>query len=259
MGSAQAVLVEFTTGEGYANGNLSGQPSSTPIWLVSSGSGTPFTVNAAGGGSVAFDTTANGRIIGYNSAIDFTSGAAFTTYIDFTFVQSTASVGASTTAAGVIYAENVNSSSVNTTGAGFGRLGSTVDGYRLAFANGAVNIAGTALGINSGTGDTASDVIRLTYTLQQGATAATWVGTETIFNVTTNTVVATRSSSAINIGIADPASFFGTMQLGAAMATSGLSSFTVLAYSSPVPEPATLGLVALGGIALATSRRRRVA
>lgn len=253
-GDAGAALIEFTTGEGYANGTLNGQPSETPVWSVSSDTNTPFSVNTAAGGSVAFNTTLNNRIVGYNSAIDFTTGAAFTTSMDFTFVQSAATVG-TTTLAGLVYAENVNANSIGSTSAGFGRS-TLLDGYRLAFANAAVNIAGTALGIDSGSGDTISDVIRLTYTLQQGATSSTWIGTEVIYNVTTDTVVATRSSSAISIGTTDPSSFFGAMQLGTGMASSGLSSFTVLAYSSPVPEPGVVTLLGLGCAVMALRRRR---
>ncbi len=258
LGNARAVLIEFTSAEGYTNGTINGQPSASPVWATSSGTGTPFTVNAGGAGSVALDTTLNSRNAGYNSVTNFASvGTSFTSYIDFTFVQSTATVGAATTAFSLLYSDTQTTGSIGATTAGFGRS-TLLDGYRMAsFAATSTNISGTALGINSGTGDNTSDVIRMTLTLTRGATTSTWGATETIFNVTTGTQVATVSSSSINIGANDPATLFNAMALGVSMTTSGLSSVNVLAYSSPVPEPATWALVTAGGVLLITLRRRR--
>ncbi|CAN5437538.1 hypothetical protein BH09VER1_BH09VER1_52330 [soil metagenome] len=258
FGNAGAVLIDFTTAEGYSNGTLNGQPSATPVWATSSDTGTPFTVNTSGSGSVSLSTAINSRNAGYNFVTDFaTIGTSFTSYIEFTFVQSTATVGASTTAVSLLYSDTQTSGSINSTTAGFGR-NTLLDGYRMAsFAATATNIAGTALGIDSGSGDTTSDVIRMSLTLTRGATSSTWSATETIFNVTTGTQVATASSSAINIGVNDPATFFNAMALGASMTTSGLSSVNILAYSSPVPEPSTWALITVGGTLLITLRRRR--
>lgn len=257
LGNAGAVLIEFTTGEGYANGTLNGQPTGSPLWATASDTGTPFTVNTAGGGSVAFSTAINNRNIGYNSATDFaTVGTSFTTYIEFSFVQSTATTGANTTAAGLLYSDTQTSGSIGGTIAGFGRSAAT-DGYRMAsFSTTSTTIAGSALGINSGTGDTTSDVIRMTLTLTRGSATNNWTATETIYNVTTGIQVATVSTSSVNIGANDPATLFSAMQIGGTMTTSGFSSFTVLAYGSPVPEPTAVTLVGLG-CALTVLRRRR--
>ncbi len=257
LANAGAVLVEFTAGEGYANGTLNGQPTGTPLWAASNDTGTPYTVNTAGGGSVAFSTAINNRIIGYNSVTNFASvGTSFTSYIEFTFEQGTATIGSNTTAVGLVYADTQTSGTIGGTTAGFGRSAAT-DGYRMAsFGTTSTTMAGAALGINSGTGDTTSDVIRMTLTVTRGSLTTNWAATETIYNVTTGTEVATVSTSLVNIGANDPSSLFSAMQLGAAMTTSGFSSFSVLAYSSPVPEPTALTLVGLG-CALTALRRRR--
>ncbi len=189
-GPVQAAVIEFTTDEGYVDGNLDGQPH-FEIPNPSLG----FTVNTASGGSVAVDTSLNSRTAIFQTPVDFTTGLTYSMFIDFQFDQSTASVAGNTTFLNTLYLSGPGSGSISSTAAGFGRSTGT-DAYRLAFASGSVAISGSSLGINSILNDTSSDLLRLTLTLQQGSSASTWIGTETIMNLTTATTVATRSSSA---------------------------------------------------------------
>jgi len=254
---AHAVLLEFTTGEGYANGSLSGQPSASNTWLQS-GAGSPFTVNTSAGGSVSYDVAQNSRVVGYAESLNFQTGNPFTVSIDLQFVQSTATVGGSTVFANLTFLTGQNTGTIAGTTLGLGRT-STLDGYRIAaFSSISTNIAGSALGINSAGLDTTSDLLRLTYTLTQGATNTTWLASYTLRNVTTATDVVTNSVSNINIGSgAGDTSLFSALASGASMTTSGLSSFQVNSYSL-VPEPTAVGLMAVGGALLMTVRRRRL-
>jgi hypothetical protein len=257
---APAVLVEFTTGEGYTSGSLNGQPSGNSSWATSSGNAS-FTVNPAGGGSVAVDTAAsNSNTAVYQSPIDFTTGVAYTSSVEFSFTQSVVNTGTSTVLFSNAYSSNPSSTTLGSSAISLGRV-TGVDGYRFAtFASASVNIAGTALGINSAGSDTTSDIIRMTLTLQQGATATTWIGTATLYNVTTSTVLATRTSNAVDLsGVFTDTSLYGTMAVGGTASTSGASNLTVLAYSSPVavPEPATWALLIGGALFLVLRRARQ--
>jgi len=249
ISAGRAAVIEFTTEEGYVDGNLDGQPH---FEVANNNPG--FTVNTASGGSVAVDTSLNSRTAIFQTPVNFTTGFAYSMFIDFQFEQSSAVVAASTTFLNTLYLSGPGSGSIASTAAGLGRSTAT-DGYRLAFAAGAVNINGSSLGINSSLGDTTSDVLRLTFTLQQGSSSSSWMGTETIFNVTTATVVATRTSSSINIGALDPSAFYNGFGTAASASTSGLSSLTVLTYGSPVPEPSTLILCAFGAAIVGFRRR----
>lgn len=257
MQMASAVVIDFTSAEGYASGSLNGQPSGNSSWTTTSGN-TSFTVDPSGAGSVQLSTAVNTGIAVYQTPVDFTTGVAYTSYIDFSFTQTTVDAGGSTTFLNNLYLANSSSVTVGVSTAGFGRTSGT-DAYRLAFASGAVAIDGLSLGINSGAGDTTSDVIRMVLTIQKGATAATWIGTETIYNVTTGTTVATRTSN-LNFGAdATDTSLYNSIGIGGSTITSGISGLTVLAYSSPaaVPEPATWALLIGGALFLVLRRARQ--
>lgn len=259
---ASAVVVEFTTAEGYTSGTLNNKPTGQVMWLTSSGNSS-FTVNPSGEGSVQLSTSASGGVAVYQNPIDFTTGIAYTSYIDFSFTQSVADIpsgpSSSTTMLNNLYLTNTNGGTVSASQGGFGRTAGT-DAYRLAFAGGAFSIDGLSLGINSGAGDTTSDVIRMVLTIQQGATASSWIGTETIFNVTTGMTLATRSVSNLNFGAAaSDTSLYNGIGIGGEMPASGVSALTVLAYSSPaaVPEPATWALLIGGALFLVLRRARQ--
>lgn len=248
--AAHAAVIAFNS---YPDGNLG----ATSDWENTSGTPTThFVVSSAG---LAVDYTATtGRSTVYQTPYDFTTLEPYTMSIDFRFSNDLVTAAGSTTFIQLAYFTGSNSGTVSGVGAGIGR-NTSANGYRLAFANGAVNIAGTDLGIDVANDDLDSDLIRMTLTLQQGATASTWIGTETIYNVTTGQLLATRSSSVINVGAAHgDNSFYAGFSQGTGFNTSGITSLTVLNFSTPaVPEPgAPMLLAGMGTIFLLVRRRR---
>jgi len=258
---ASAVVVEFTTAEGYTSGSLNNKPTGQAMWLTSSGN-TSYTVIPTGAGSVLVDTAASSATAVYQTPIDFTTGVAYTSSVEFSFTQAVAKTEENTTLFSNAYSINPAQGTITNSAISIGRVTDIVDGYRFAtFGSASVNIAGTALGINSVGLDTTSDVIRMTLTLQQGATAAAWIGIATLYNVTTSTVLATRTVSTLNLGgsVFTDTTLYGTMALGGNSAASGVTDLTVFAYGSPVavPEPATWALLIGGALFLVLRRARQ--
>lgn len=257
IGSAQAVLVDFTSTEGYVNGALHNQPGTTGTWRTSSGGNAAFTVNTADGGSVALSTSTNAAFSGYFQPVSFTLGTAITTSMDFQFSQNPLSTGLATNAFGLTFATGQATVGIIQTATYFGRQAGT-DAYRIsAFNQVTANVSGASLGISSGASDYLSDVIRLTLTLTV-TSANTMSGVVTLYNVTNGVTLATVSSTTISY--TPPANMYGAIRLGDNMVNSGLSSASVLSYNSAtvVPEPGTVALAGLGlGAVLLMARRKK--
>lgn len=250
--SAHAVVIEFTSGEGYTNGSLNLQTNNSGNWRTSS-SNAFFQVDTASGGSVSVDTGVNSVVAGYFEPINFSTGGAITTTMDFQFTQGTATVGSATNAFGLAYTTIQGSGTNNTASASIGRQNGT-DFYRMTAFGNTTNITGTTLGINSAGGDSFSDVIRMSLTMSYSA--GTWSGVATLLNVNTGITVATITRNGFTISSFGPDSLYSAMRNGDGMVNSGLSSLSALNYSTPIPEPGTYVLFGLGLGAVLLFRRR---
>lgn len=248
-----AVTINFTAAEGYADGDLT----TNANWNAVNGN-TSFIVDSSGSGSVNLGTA--NRLDAYaGESFDFSaSGSVFTSFIDVQWTQDGSASGA-TTFAGMSYLQNPTSGTVSQSVVALGRT-AVADGYRIAaFSAVSVGIAGADLGIDSGSGDNLSDIIRLTYVLEKGASSSTWTGHYTVTNTTTDIVVLTGTRNNINVGSADtdPA-VYSTLTSGNSF--SGLSDVNVSTYgiTAAVPEPTTYaaitGLLAFIGMII----RKRV-
>lgn len=257
--TAKATLIEFTGPEGYTdNSSLT----TNANWQVTSSSTTAFVVDTDGGGSVAANLPDGGKNAFYQTSADFTTGNIFSDSVDFSFVQSaTGGTIATNTFFSLAYFANPTGTGISPAIAGFGRSG-VADGYRLAaFSTTAFSITGASIGINSGLGDLTSDNLRLTMTVQRGATSATWLVTETLFNLSTSTLIKTLTTATGNVGdtIHADSSLYAGISLGSALATSGLDALTIQAFDTPtvVPEPEAVALLGGLGAFMLVARRRR--
>lgn len=256
-GYAQAAaIVDFTTTEGYANGVLNNQPGTSGTWKTTTGASyAEFQVNTSDGGSVALSTTANSKIAGYSSQVSFLSSGPVTMSMEFQFNQSSSTAAGATSAFGLGFSAGQSSALRGTSAVYLGRSAGT-DSYRLAaFSAGSLTVTGAQLGLDSASSDTLSDVIRMTITLN-AVNSTTWSGTATLYNVTTGAQIVTYTKNDISAGDLSTA-LYGGMLLGGTMSTSGLSSVSVLNYTTTVPEPGTCVLLGLGLGAMTVYVRRR--
>jgi len=232
-----ATEVHFIAAEGYAAGALGGQPSSGPAWALVSGTNS-FTVNPSLGLSVNPAQTATQYAV-WQTPVNSTATPALTSYVDFDFTQSAATAG-TTVITSLTYLYNATSGAANIRA--FFARGSGADGYRIGFYqnNGSpgtsltLNVAGTALGINSGAGGNDSNPLRLAFTLNRGASASAWTGTVTLTNMASGTVVGTITIPAFTTS----ATFYADTALYPAISSevlqsAALSAFTITTYVPP--------------------------
>jgi len=239
--ATQAAPVEFTLAEGYLNGALSNQPSPNIQWKTVSG-GLSFYVDSSDAGQLMVLTNQSATQYGvWQTPANFSQDAGNTYYIDFNFEQSPTATTA--TLIGLTYFTNAISGNSNVR-AFFGRNTAT-DQYRIGFyqnngspaTSSAWNIAGSVLGINSGSGDNLSDQLRLSYTLTRGATASEWSAKVTLKNLTTNTIVGT-----INIpSFTSSAAFHSDTSLYPALNSEtiqngSLTAFNITAFGPPTSD-----------------------
>ncbi len=182
--------VQFTTAAGYAAGNLNGQPASAPKWAVVSGS-TAYTI-PAGAGQVNLNVTQTAsQFAAWQVPVNFSATATCTQSVDFVFTQS-AGTGGANNFLGVTFFTAPASGNANIR-AYFGRSAGT-DTYHIGFYSAgspgtsvSQNVTGVNLGLNSLGGDNTTDTLRLTYTLEKGATS--WLATVDLTNVTTGALI----------------------------------------------------------------------
>lgn len=231
------LAVNYTAAEGYANGTLDGQPAAAPAWQLVSGSNS-FNINLSQGLVVNGAQTATQNAV-WQTPVNSSAQPAITSRLDFEFTQSGATGGAASITA-LSYFANATSGGTNIK-AYFGRSSGT-DTYRIGFyqSNGSpatsatVNIAGSALGLASGSGDNISDPLRLAFTLDRGGSATAWTATVTLKNVSTGATVA-----ALNVpAFATSTTFFNDTSIYPVISSesrqsAALSNFTITGFSSP--------------------------
>jgi beta-glucanase (GH16 family) len=236
-GAAGLASVNFTSTEGYANGTLHDQPGSSPAWKLVSGSNS-FTVNLTSGLVVNTTQTATQNAV-WQTPVNSSTQPALTHGIDFDFVQSAPTGGASLIAS-LGYFYNATSGSTNLK-AFFARNSGT-DTYRIGFyqANGtpatslAQTVTGAAIGLASGSGDNVSDPLRFTFTLNRGSSTSQWTGTITLTNRTTGNIVATLAIP----DFATSTTFYNDTSLYPLIASesvqsAAISSLTITGYDHP--------------------------
>lgn len=232
-----AAEVNFTTAEGYAAGTLHGQPASAPKWSLVSGSGS-FTVNPAVGVPVNTAQTATQYAV-WQSPVNPAVTPNLASYVDFDLTQS-APTGGSAVITGLTYLYNATSGATNLR-AFFARNTGT-DTYRIGFyqnngspaTNLTLSVPGSALGLASGSGGNSANPLRLTFTLNRGASASAWTGTVTLTNLASNTAVATLAIPAFTTS----ATFYSDTSLypalsSEALQSAALSAFTITSYVPP--------------------------
>ncbi|MDP0495910.1 MAG: hypothetical protein Q7Q73_06840 [Verrucomicrobiota bacterium JB024] len=239
-----ATEIDFTEAEGYNAATLNGQQG----WTGSTG----YYIPAWYGETTAANL--NFADMYYGGETLDTAAGTITYALDFNFTYDLPTVA--TNINGMSVKLSTSSTSANTTNIGLNY--STTGNFVFFYFSGAGSylagngLAPTALGLNAATSDYVSDSLRITVEMTKGATASDWTLTTTLYNIDTDTVLRTISSTA---GVTSEAFFsadsiFAGFNSGANSANGGYSEFNVERFEiTSVPEPAGAGF-ALGAIGL---------
>lgn len=241
---ATATEIDFTAAEGYTEATLSGQQG----WTGSTAYYVP-----SGLGQVRA-TDLNFADMYYGAQTLNTAAGTITYALDFNFTCDLPTVP--TLVNGMSVKLSTSSVSTNTTNIGLNYT--TTGNFVFFYFSGSGSylagsgLAPTALGLNAATSDYVSDSLRITVEMTKGETATDWTLTTTLYNIDTDTVLRTISSTA---GITSEAFFnadsiFAGFNSGANSANGGYSEFNVERFEiTSVPEPAGAGF-ALGAVGL---------
>jgi hypothetical protein len=241
-----AADINFTTAEGYVTGPLSANPS----WATNSGF---VTVNTTGEGAVKIGK--NYKMATYqDAAYDFADSAlTYTSSMDIQWTQGDALTYDYGFA--LLRAFGTDDTSAGNSSTNFGLYRGDGDVYSLEGVGVNIGLTETALGFDVEGGDLLSDVIRISYSLTRGTEATNWGVDYALTNISTDTVIASGSST-FNIGDtmhADDSVYSGFF--GGFLSSNG--SLSILNFTT-VPEPSAYavltGLMALSSVML---RRRR--
>ncbi len=247
----------FTAAEGYSDGPLSNNEN----WNNALEGGI-YTVDATAG---QVDIGATGAGFGSlsilaTSSYDFTQvGSTYTASMDFQFTDTNAAISGTNTFISMLYMNNPTGGSVNQTSLGIRRNASPGSYQLVRFAASTASLSASGIGIDIGSNDFVSDVLRMSYTLTAGETPSTWSATYSVYNVDTSTTV-TSSTITVNVtsAAADDDSMYAALSTGANNGN-GITDITMYDYASSaviVPEPTTYAF-AFGGLMLALVGFRR--
>lgn len=252
---ARAAVIEFTSGEGYTNGNLWQQtPASGYTWNTIS----DFQVDTSGGGSVtaATGTGSFSFPARYSAPLSSTAGQALSLSLDFRFlgVDVTTAPGSSSDRQ---YIGGLNFGPT-ATGIFDGVIGGNITTLEFApantyslqvFSNDFANFAPGNVGLTS-TGGTLSDNLRLTLSTTI-ASAGNSDYTLSLFDLDSTTLILSVNGSADLTAYSNLyAAFAGG---GSPVANTSLVASRM--DVSSVPEPTTLGFLLGGGGLLVLFRR----
>jgi hypothetical protein len=260
---ASAVVINFTAGEGYVAGNIEAQPGAGNPWDVVNGAiTTPVSVNPPGLSLSLTSTNNTNTTTGqpvYQTGQNYQLGA-ITTYIDFSFTQTSAAVtGETSNVVGLQYLTGPSSGNLTSMVALFGRTITTATPYRIALATTVSSFTEANLGINVAESDFVSDQLRLSMTITRLDTTDQWTRSLTLVNLSTSTTVASVASNSFTTS-ANPAvwtdtalhpSFHNYADTGTLLTALNVTAFGL----EQVPEPITAALL-LPAIPLLLRRRR---
>lgn len=252
---AAAAVIEFTTGEGYTDGNLWQQtPTSGDTWNTVS----DFQVNTSSGGSVTASTGTGSYSFParYSAAFSSTAGQALSLSLDFRFlgVNVTTAPGSSSDRQ---YLSGLNFGPTSS-GVFDGVIGGNIMTFEFAPANtytvqvfsGAfTTFAPSDVGLTN-TGGTMSDNLRLTLTTTI-ASAGNSSYTLSLFDLDTSTAIFSLDGSA-------DLSSYSSLYAAFAGGGSPVAETSLVASRldvSSVPEPSTLAFL-LGGAGISVLLRR---
>ena len=255
--SQAATVIEFTTAEGYANGDLNGQPTIGSTWNAN----TAWDVADAALVTASAKTTSNNVGATFGAPIILTSGQSYSLSANFQFIGSyTAGVQGTSSRElfGLGIASAISTYTAPTTADATMVLRANTDGagtsaYNLAEDGTAITGISTINGFNTG------DVLRLDYTLTLGADAASTFYTVQLFNLTDSTDTGLGTETGIDAAVYTALTttggfgYFETsfdMTSSTNITTAQVNSFTL------VPEPSTFALLGLGLCGLLVRRRR---
>ncbi|HBR95689.1 MAG TPA: hypothetical protein DEA90_16150 [Opitutae bacterium] len=250
---AQSYSTSFTSGEGFSDGSLSGNAN----WSEYGAGDSLFTVqDATGEGNVQVGSGFAG-VANSSTVYDWTvTTGKFTQSTEFQFTDIAGSVSATTLYRQYFSKDSDGTGAEDRTYLEIRKNGTT---FQLAaFGTSVYSFSESDLGLSGSDPD--SDVIRITSQFEAGATSSDWIGTYTIYNVTTDATLVSDSITLSSLGftLIGDSSVHGAMNVD--NETGAVSSLEVLSFSTSyvIPEPSAFAmLTGVFALACVAVRRRR--
>lgn len=250
--STQAEIIystDFSSGT-YSDGTLNGQDG----WTADG----PKIIAGTG-------LTEDGYKGGVNSASTLessvTSGTTYTSKLSFSFNDASSGVKSGPNVSAGIYngtdtASSMISGAFKSQNNGSFRLGLYTNWGNLDTNLGYLQsdtFTAESIGLSYDT-DTASDLLTLSLSLTAGADTNSWNATVSLFNGSTEVLTWTPTTDNLEF---DASTVYGGFVYGQSDINQIVSDRTITSYefTAAVPEPATIGMLGLGGIAVLLARK----